>query len=257
MSEVSRPLALITGARRGIGRAIGLALAEAGHDIAFTDIAEDEATAEALTLFEQAGARARFIRHDVTAIESHAGLVNDVLAEFGRLDLFVSNAGIGAPVRGDMLEITPEAYDLVMGVNLRGAAFLSQAVARAMLARRGSGNPAIVFITSASTELVSIDRAQYCVSKIGLSMWAKALAVRLAPDCIPVFEIRPGVIRTEMTAKVAAKYDARIADGLVPAGRWGEGEDVARCVAGLASGNFAYATGTVINADGGLLIPRL
>jgi 3-oxoacyl-[acyl-carrier protein] reductase len=254
---MQRPVALITGARRGIGRAIGLGLAEAGHDIVFTDIVEDEAAAEALAAFTAAGARAHFIRHDVTAIESHAGLVEAVLRAFGRLDLFVSNAGIGAPVRGDMLEITPDSYDLVMGVNLRGAAFLSQEVAKAMLARQEAGKPAMVFITSASTELVSIDRAQYCVSKIGLSMWAKALAVRLAPEGIPVFEVRPGVIRTEMTAKVAAKYDARIADGLIPAGRWGEGEDVARCVVGLVSGNFAYATGTVINVDGGLLIPRL
>lgn len=254
---MARPVALITGGRRGIGRAIGLALAQAGHDIAFTDIAEDEAVASARVAFAEAGARVLFVRHDVTAIESHAGLVAAVLREFGRLDLFVSNAGIGAPVRDDMLEITPESYDLVMGVNLRGAAFLSQEVAKAMIGQSEVRHPAIVFITSASTELVSIDRAQYCVSKIGLSMWAKALAVRLAPEGIAVFEVRPGVIRTEMTAKVAAKYDARIAEGLIPAGRWGEGEDVARCVAGLAGGGFAYATGTVINADGGLMIPRL
>jgi 3-oxoacyl-[acyl-carrier protein] reductase len=254
---MARPVALITGARRGIGRAIGLALAQAGHDIVFTDIVEDEAVEAALTAFTQAGATARFIRHDVTAIETHADLVASVLREFGRLDLFVSNAGIGAPLRGDMLEITPEAYDLVMDVNLRGAVFLSQEVAKAMLGAEDALNPMIVFITSASTELVSIDRAQYCVSKLGLSMWAKALAVRLAPEGIPVFEVRPGVIRTEMTAKVAAKYDARIAQGLIPAGRWGEGEDVARCVVGLSSGHFGYATGTVINADGGLLIPRL
>lgn len=253
---MARPVALITGGRRGIGRAIGLALAQARHDIAFTDIVEDEAAAEALDAFRAPGAQARFIRHDVTAVESHAGLVESVLRDFGRLDLFVSNAGIGAPVRGDMLEITPHAFDLVMDVNLRGAAFLSQEVAKAMIARPAQGR-AIVFITSASTELVSIDRAQYCVSKLGLSMWAKALAVRLAPEGIPVFEVRPGVIRTEMTAKVAAKYDARIAQGLIPAGRWGEGEDVARCVVGLTSGHFSYATGTVINADGGLLIPRL
>lgn len=253
---MTRPVALITGARRGIGRAIGIALAKAGHDIAFTDIAEDEAVAEASRLFEAAGAKARFFKHDVAAVAGHAGLVADVKAAFGRLDLFVSNAGIGAPVRGDMLEITEESFDLVMDINLRGAAFLSQAIARAMLADRPE-RPAIVFITSASTELVSIDRAQYCVSKLGLSMWAKALAVRLAPEGIPVFEIRPGVIRTDMTAKVAAKYDARIADGLIPAGRWGEGEDVAAAVAALTSGQFAYATGTVINVDGGLLIPRL
>ncbi|MGX1744275.1 3-ketoacyl-ACP reductase [Bosea sp. NPDC055353] len=253
---MTRPVALITGARRGIGRAIGIALANAGHDIAFTDIAEDEAVAEASKLFEAAGAKARFFRHDVAAVASHAGLVADVKAKFGRLDLFVSNAGIGAPIRGDMLEITEESFDLVMDINLRGAAFLSQEIARAMLADRPE-RPAIVFITSASTELISIDRAQYCVSKLGLSMWAKALAVRLAPEGIPVFEVRPGVIRTDMTAKVAAKYDARIADGLIPAGRWGEGEDVAAAVAALTSGQFAYATGTVINVDGGLLIPRL
>jgi NAD(P)-dependent dehydrogenase (short-subunit alcohol dehydrogenase family) len=179
-----------------------------------------------------------------------------VLAEFGRLDLFVSNAGIGAPVRGDMLEMTPDNFDVVMDVNLRGAAFLSQEVAKVLMQRRPD-RPAIIFITSASTELVSIDRAQYCVSKLGLSMWARALAVRLAPEGIPVFEVRPGVIRTEMTAQVAAKYDARIAQGLIPAGRWGEGDDVAACVAALTGGQFAYATGTVINADGGLLIPRL
>lgn len=253
---MTRPVALITGARRGIGRAIGVALAKAGHDIAFTDIAKDEAVAEASKLFEAEGAKARFFRHDVAAVASHAGLVADVKAAFGRLDLFVSNAGIGAPVRGDMLEITEESFDLVMDVNLRGAAFLSQEVAKAMLANRPE-RPGIVFITSASTELVSIDRAQYCVSKLGLSMWAKALAVRLAPEGIPVFEVRPGVIRTDMTARVAAKYDARIADGLIPAGRWGEGEDVAAAVAALTSGQFAYATGTVINVDGGLLIPRL
>lgn len=254
---MARPVALITGARRGIGRAIGQALAQAGHDIVFTDIVEDEAVEAARTAFEAAGAKALFIRHDVTAIETHADLVATVMREFGRLDLFVSNAGIGAPVRGDMLDITPEAYDLVMDVNLRGAVFLSQEVAKTMLAADDAIDPMIVFVTSASTELVSIDRAQYCVSKLGLSMWAKALAVRLAPEGIPVFEVRPGVIRTEMTAKVAAKYDARIAAGLIPAGRWGEGEDVARCVIGLRSGNFGYATGTVINADGGLLIPRL
>jgi 3-oxoacyl-[acyl-carrier protein] reductase len=254
---MARPVALITGARRGIGRAIGLALAQAGHDIVFTDIVEDEAVEATRTALIHLGAHARFIRHDVAALEEHVDLVAAVMRDFGRLDVFVSNAGIGAPVRGDMLEITPESYDLVMGVNLRGAVFLSQEVAKAMLGAPELRQPAIVFITSASTELVSIDRAQYCVSKLGLSMWAKALAVRLAPEGIPVFEVRPGVIRTEMTAQVAAKYDARIADGLIPAGRWGEGEDVARCVAGLVSGQFSYATGTIVNCDGGLMIPRL
>lgn len=253
---MSRPVALVTGARRGIGRAIGVALAKAGYDVAFTDIVDDEAIGQALKDFGEAGAKARFFKHDVADVESRHGLIEDVLAEFGRLDLFVSNAGIGAPTRGDMLEMTPESFDVVMDVNLRGAAFLSQEVAKVLMQRRPD-RPAIIFITSASTELVSIDRAQYCVSKLGLSMWARALAVRLAPEGIAVFEVRPGVIRTDMTAQVAAKYDARIAQGLIPAGRWGEAEDVATCVAALAGGQFAYATGTVINADGGLLIPRL
>ena len=160
------------------------------------------------------------------------------MREFGRLDLFVSNAGIGAPVRGDMLEITPESLRPRDGRQSARRRLPEPGGRQGDARPRGQGDPAIIFITSASTELVSIDRAQYCVSKLGLSMWAKALAVRLAPEGIPVFEVRPGVIRTDMTAKVAAKYDARIAEGLIPAGRWGEGEDVARCVAGLCSGQL-------------------
>ena len=181
---MTRPVALITGGRRGIGRAICLALAKAGHDIAFTDLIEDEAVLETLAGIKQAGARAAFLRNDVAEVESHKNLIGNVLSRFGRLDLFISNAGVGAPVRGDMLEITPDAYDHVMNVNLRGAAFLSQQVSKAMLERTSGGHRTIIFITSASTELVSIDRAQYCVSKLGLSMWAKALAVRLAPSGI-------------------------------------------------------------------------
>jgi len=148
---MSRPVALVTGARRGIGRAIGIALAKVGYDLAFTDIVEDEAKQEAIRLFTEAGAKACFFKHDVAALESHSGLIKAVISAFGRLDLFVSNAGIGAPVRGDILEITPESFDVVMDVNLRGAAFLSQEVAKALM-QRSSGRPAIVFITSASTD---------------------------------------------------------------------------------------------------------
>ncbi|MDQ0474799.1 3-ketoacyl-ACP reductase [Labrys wisconsinensis] len=253
---MTRPVALVTGARRGIGRAIGLALAEAGHDIAFTDIVEDAAGLEAQAAFEAAGAAALFVRHDVAALDTHARLIDAVTARFGRLDCFVSNAGIGTPVRGDMLDLAPASFDTVLGVNLRGAAFLSQAAARAMLAAPGSGRT-IVFVTSVSAELASPERADYCVSKAALAMWAKNLAVRLAADGIGVFEVRPGVIRTDMTAGVAARYDARLAGGLVPAMRWGEGDDVGRAVAGLASGAFGFATGSVIACDGGLSIARL
>ena len=181
------------------------------------------------------------------------------MQRFGRLDCLVNNAGRGAVVRGgDMLDLTPENYDTVMSVNLRGTLFLTQAVAKAMLAQGETGHPrSIVTITSASAEMASPDRADYCVSKAGLSMAMRNFAVRLAPEGIAVFEVRPGIIRTDMTAPVAERYDARIADGLVPARRWGEPADVGEAVAGLASGKFAFATGSVICVDGGLLLPRL
>ena len=254
---MKRLLALVTGARRGIGRAIGLALARAGHDIAFTDVVEDAATAEAERAFEAEGAKACFFKHDVAAVETHAALIRAVEARFGAPQCFVSNAGIGAVVRGDMLDLTAEHFDRVLGVNLRGAAFLSQVAARAMLATPADRPRSIVFITSVSAAMVSPERSDYCVSKAGLSMWARALALRLAPENIAVFEVRPGIIRTDMTAGVAGTYEARIATGLVPAARWGEAEDVGRTVAGLASGAFGFATGSVIACDGGLSVARL
>jgi 3-oxoacyl-[acyl-carrier protein] reductase len=253
---VTRPVALVTGARRGIGRAIGEALAGQGFDIAFTDIVADEAADEAAAAFEARGARALFIQNDVAATGSHQGVIDGVLGRWGRLDCFVSNAGIGSITRGDMLALEPAHFERVLSVNLEGAAFLSQAAARAMLGGTGSRR-SIVFVTSVSAEMVSPERADYCVSKAALSMWARALAVRLAPEGIAVFEVRPGVIRTDMTAGVAARYEARIAEGLVPAGRWGEADDVGRVVAGLAGGAFGFATGSVVACDGGLSIVRL
>ncbi len=181
------------------------------------------------------------------------------MTRFRRLDCVVNNAGRGAVVRGgDMLDLQPENYDIVMSVNLRGTLFLTQALAKAMLAQGETGHPrSIITITSASAEMASPDRADYCVSKAGLSMAMRNFAVRLAPEGIAVFEVRPGIIRTELTAPVAGRYDERIADGLVPAGRWGEPSDVGDAVAGLASGKFGFATGSIIRVDGGLLIPRL
>ena len=254
---MSRPVALVTGARRGIGRAIGVALAEAGHDIAFTDLVEDEDVADALQAFETAGAKTLFVRHDVAAVETHAALIGRVLDRFGALRCFVSNAGIGSVVRGDMLDLDPAHFDRVLGVNLRGAAMLSQAAARAILQAPAGPARSIVFVTSVSAGMGSPERADYCVSKAGLSMWAKALALRLAPEGVPVFEVRPGVIRTAMTDGVAATYEARIGAGLVPAGRWGEAEDIGRTVAALASGAFGFSSGSVIACDGALSVPRL
>jgi 3-oxoacyl-[acyl-carrier protein] reductase len=251
-----RPVALVTGARRGIGRAIAEALAGQGFDLAVTDVAE-EADA-ALAALRELGARALFLRADVGDLAGHAATVAAVVERFGRVDCLVNNAGIASPVRGDLLELRPEHYDRVMAVNLRGPLFLTQAVARWMLA-----HPApevcrsIVHVTSVSAALASPERLDYCISKAGLAMWSKGLALRLAPEGIAVFDVRPGIIRTDMTAGVAEVYDRKIADGLVPARRWGEREDVARVVAALARGEFGFATGSVIDVDGGLSIPRL
>ena len=254
-----RPVAIVTGARRGIGRGCGEALARAGFDIAATDLVLDEASGAAQSAFAMAGADAAFFANDISDIDSHAGLVDAVMARFGRIDCVVNNAGRGAVVRGgDMLDLKPENYDIVMSVNLRGTLFLTQALAKAMIARGETGHPrSIITIGSASAEMASPDRADYCVSKAGLSMAMRNFAVRLAPEGIAVFEVRPGIIRTELTAPVAKGYDERIANGLVPAGRWGEPADVGDVVAGLASGKFHFATGSVIHVDGGLLIPRL
>jgi 3-oxoacyl-[acyl-carrier protein] reductase len=258
MTARTRPVALITGARRGIGRACGEALARAGFDIAATDLSLDGACEAAQAAFAMAGADSAFFAHDLSDLGSHAGLVQAAMARFGRLDCLINNAGRGAVVRGDLLDLKPENYDAVMSVNLRGTLFLTQAVARAMLAQGETGHTrSIVTISSASAEMASPDRADYCVSKAGLSMAMRAFALRLAPEGIAVFEVRPGIIRTDMTAPVAAGYDARIAGGLVPAGRWGEPADVGEAVAALASGKFGFATGSVICADGGLSVPRL
>jgi NAD(P)-dependent dehydrogenase (short-subunit alcohol dehydrogenase family) len=253
-----RPVALVTGARRGIGRACGEKLAAAGFDIAATDLALEPQCEEARAAFAKAGADAAFFAHDVSDIASHARLIDAVLQRFGRLDCLVNNAGRGAVQRSDLLGLTADNFDAVMNVNLRGTLFLTQAAAKAMLEAASGPHPrSIVAITSVSAAMASPERAEYCVSKAGLSMAMQNFALRLAPHGIAVFEVRPGIIRTDMTAPVAGRYDEAIGSGLVPMARWGEPEDVGEAVAGLASGRFAFATGTVISVDGGLSVPRL
>jgi len=259
------PVALITGASRGIGRAIAIELAAQGFDIAATarvprDAAQAHPLDEVGARVAQHGRRWLPIEADVSNLDGHAGVVEQVDGAFGRLDVFVSNAGVAPERRMDVLETTPESFDRVMGTNLRGAFFLAQRAARYMLHRRAAiagFRPRLVFIGSVSAEASSPSRAEYCISKAGLSMAARVLADRLSGDGIPVFEVRPGIIRTDMTAPVQERYDAAIADGLVPQGRWGEPEDVARAVAALARGDFDYSTGLVVDVGGGLMMPRL
>jgi 3-oxoacyl-[acyl-carrier protein] reductase len=251
-----RPLALVTGGRRGIGRAIAEAMAATGFDLAITDIA-DEAD-DTLAAIRASGAEGAFFRSDLADIAGHSALVAKVVDRFGSVDCLVNNAGMGAIARGDVLDLLPENFDRVISVNLRGTVFLTQAVARWMLAHPAPEvSRSIVHVTSVSAALASPERLDYCISKAGLAMWSKGLALRLAPEGIAVFDVRPGIIRTDMTAGVSESYDRRIADGLVPARRWGERQDVAGVVAALARGDFRFAIGSVIDVDGGLGIPRL
>jgi NAD(P)-dependent dehydrogenase (short-subunit alcohol dehydrogenase family) len=254
---MTRPVAIVTGGLRGIGRACVQALADAGFDLVVADLPGHMPRDYADDLAAR-GARAAYRRFDLADITTHGIVASAALDEFGHIDCLVNNAGIASPVRGDLLDLEPANFDRVLSVNLRGTVFLTQAVVRAMLEQRPqAGSRAIVNITSLSADAASPERADYCMSKAALSMWTKLLTLRLAPENISVFEVRPGIIRTDMTAAVAAKYDALIDGGLVPMGRWGEARDIGDAVAALASGRMGFATGSVLNLDGGLAVPRL
>jgi len=256
-TPAERPAALVTGARRGIGAAIAVALARSGFNVVITDVAQDDEAQATLTAVRAAGAAAVFVRSDLADTVDHARVVQEAQAKCGAIDCLVNNAGVASPARGDLLELAPKAFDQVLNVNLRGTFFFTQTVARHMTATRSDKPRCIVTVSSVSAELASPERGEYCVSKAGLGMVTKLFALRLAKNGISVFEVRPGVIRTPMTEAVSEKYEKRIADGLVPMGRWGEPEDIGDAVAGLASGRFRFATGSVINLDGGLAVPRL
>jgi NAD(P)-dependent dehydrogenase (short-subunit alcohol dehydrogenase family) len=243
--------ALITGGQQGIGRAIAQALHDAGWQIAIASEAPVDAAPVQAALAAMPGAR--YHQHDLRRIDAVPALADAV----GPVTTLISNAGVPAMVRGDLLDMSPDSFDRCIDVNLRGAFFLAQECARRMLDLPQDPYRAIVFITSVSAAMVSADRAEYCISKAGAAMMAQAFATRLAPDGIGVFDIRPGIIATPMTAPVAERYDQRIKDGLVPGGRWGMPADIARTILPLARGDFAFATGAVIPVDGGLSIHRL
>ncbi|HZB38181.1 MAG TPA: 3-ketoacyl-ACP reductase [Beijerinckiaceae bacterium] len=254
------PVAAVTGGRQGIGRGIAFALAEAGFDVVVLDLVEDASAAETLAGICERGRKAAFVSGDIAEIERREEIADAFFAAFGTLDCLVNNAGVSVRVRGDLLEVTPESFDRVIGINLRGTFFLTQAVAKRMVADpRAPADPprSIVTISSANTYLVGPDRAEYCFSKIALSMMTKAFALRLGEHGIRTYEIRPGIIRTAMTVVAAAKYDRLIAEGITPEARWGEPEDVGRAVATLAQGLVPFSTGDAFHIDGGLHIPKL
>ncbi|WBU65298.1 3-ketoacyl-ACP reductase [Paracoccus aerodenitrificans] len=246
-------VALITGGQQGIGLGIATALRDAGWRLAIAAEQPPEAVRDAMSALPEA----RYYQHDLAEIDTISSLLDAVEADLGPVTALICNAGVPARIRGDMLEMLPENFDWTMNINLRGNFFLAQQVARRMLARPGGEYRAIIFVTSVSAEMVSVERAEYCMSKAGASMMAKLFAARLAGDNIGVFELRPGIVETPMTAAVSGKYDALIAGGLVPAGRWGKPADIGRVVLPLLRGEMAFSTGSVIAVDGGLSIPRL
>ncbi len=249
-------VALITGGQQGIGLGIAVALVAAGCRVALASRSKGDTPAVEHAL-AQLGPAARYFQHDVADIAGVPALLDRVEGELGPIMTLVSNAGVPAKVRGDMLDITPDNFDAVMNVNLRGAFFLAQAVARRMQDRPSKDYRSITFVTSVSATMVSIERAEYCVSKAAAAMMAQLFAVRMAPLGIGVYELRPGIIATEMTAGVTDKYTARIEGGLVPAGRWGQPMDIGQVMVPIALGQLAFATGSVIAVDGGLSIARL
>jgi NAD(P)-dependent dehydrogenase (short-subunit alcohol dehydrogenase family) len=253
-----KPIALVTGGNRGIGRAAVLALAARGFDIAFADLAETDDTARTRREAEVRGARVAFVAGNIADLGTHAGIVDAAYALAGHLDVLVNNAGVSVAMRGDVLDVTPESFDRVLGVNLRGTFFLTQRAARRMLADAAPPYPrSIVTITSANAVIAAPDRAEYCYAKTALSMMVRILALRLGAAGIACYEIRPGVIRPDMTAVAAAKYDRLIAEGLTPVARGGEADDVGRVVAAMAAGELPFVTGDALHVDGGLHIHKL
>jgi NAD(P)-dependent dehydrogenase (short-subunit alcohol dehydrogenase family) len=254
----TRPIALITGARRGIGKAIALGLAQGGFDVAINDL---EASAELDAAVAEAkahGVRAVPVIGDVARLDDHAGMLDAAEAALGRLTTLINNAGVSVMSRGDLVEVSEASYDRCQSVNTKGTFFLTQAFAKRLLARARpvSLHHSIVTVTSANAIGVSISRAEYCVSKAGASMASKLFAARLSNDGIGVYEIQPGFIETDMTAPSKARYDKLIADGLTVIKRWGAPEEVARIAVTLATGGLPYTSGQAIAADAGLLTVR-
>jgi 3-oxoacyl-[acyl-carrier protein] reductase len=250
-------VALVTGAARGIGAAIAVELARSGMDVAILDVGPADRIVEAV---RAAGRQAMAITADVTRAADREGCLAKIESTFGRLDVLVNNAGVAPLARADILDATEESYDRVMGINLKGPYFLTQAVARGMIRQRGQRPDdflCIINISSMSAYTASTSRGEYCISKAGVSMATKLWAARLAEFGIGVYEVRPGIIATDMTASVKAKYDKLIAEGLTPIKRWGRPEDVAAAVAACARGEFKFSTGEVINVDGGFHLRTL
>jgi NAD(P)-dependent dehydrogenase (short-subunit alcohol dehydrogenase family) len=257
---MNKRVALVTGGGRGIGRAIALALAGTDWAVVINYRSDVVSATETGGRIEAAGGQAMIIQADVSAAEDRERLVQGVMSQYGRIDLLVNNAGMAPRRRMDILATTESSYDEVMHVNLKGPFFLTQRVANAMIELLEMGTisaPKVINIGSLSAYTSSPNRGEYCISKAGLSMMTALYADRLAEYGINVYEVRPGIIATDMTSVVKEKYDRLITDGLTPIRRWGEPDDVAMAVVALADGSLPFSTGEFINVDGGFHMRRL
>jgi 3-oxoacyl-[acyl-carrier protein] reductase len=249
-----KKVALVTGGSRGIGLGIAKCLAKDGFNLAINGMRAEEDTKESLDELSSLGAEVLYCRGDVGNASQRAAILDSIKKKFGRLNVLVNNAGVAPKERKDILEATEESFDYVLKTNLNSAYFLSQAAANWMVAQKSADatfKGSIINVSSISATIASVNRGEYCVAKAGMSM------TRLGEYDIPVYEVRPGVIATDMTSGVKEKYDKLIGEGLCVQPRWGLPEDVGMAVASLATGNFPYSTGQVIMVDGGLSIPRL
>ena len=262
---MKRPVVLVTGASRGLGRGVALALAKEGYDVAIHYASNRAAADEAAQICREVAkdkAQKFFpVSAQLASAAERAAMMDAVLAEFGRIDGLVNNAGIAPKVRADITEADEENFDEVVAVNLRGPYFLSQLAAKWWLAHPGQsllpGGYKLVFVTSISVHTASVNRGEYCIAKAGLAMAAQLWSVRLAAEGVQVYEVRPGIMKTDMTSGVTGKYDKLIEEGLVPQKRWGTPEDVGVSVAALCRGDFPFSTGAVIDVDGGFQLRRL
>ncbi|MEZ5904644.1 MAG: 3-ketoacyl-ACP reductase [Geminicoccaceae bacterium] len=246
--------AIVTGGRRGLGRAIAVELARTGFDVAIADLERDAAADETVAAIEATGRQARFIAADIADLATHAAILDEAARLPGPLCALVNNAGVSSLVRGDMLELSVEGFDRAIGVNLRAAFFLTQLFAKRLgPAANASPFRSIVNITSVNAaDVLGPNRADYGMSKAAMSMMSRLFALRLAEFGINVYEVRPGIMRTDMTAPSAGRYDAFIASGGVPIARWGTPDDVGKAVAMLANGGLGFTTGSAIEVDGGM-----
>ena len=256
-----KPVAVITGASRGIGRAVAVALAGEGFDIAAIARSVDSEGMEILgPEVEKRGAQFFPIGLDISCTKCHTEVVAIILERYGRIDFLVNNAGVAPLERCDVLEMTEESYDRVMNINLKGPVFFAQQIAKEMIWMKEQiqdYRPMIIFVTSVSAVLSSTNRTEYCVSKAGLSMASTVFADRLSKEGILVFDVRPGIIQTDMTIKIKDKYDKMISEGFLPQDRWGLPEDIGKAVASIARGDWNYSTGTVFEISGGVNLHKL